>query len=357
MTPFIIAEIGINHNGDLSTALEMVQAAAACGADAVKFQSFRTRNIVRIDARAKAHLKRDGDKKSLYDTVRRWELSARDFEVILAEARRQNIFCFTSVFDKDSLAWVKKFNLPLIKIPSGEITNLELIRATAALNLPMIISTGMSTLAEVETALSVVGAGRKLVRTAAVSRLRRKFPVFNEGVVLLHTTNLYPAPPGSLNLSALETLRKSFACPVGYSDHSDGYAAAAIAISRGAYVVEKHFTLDRTMDGPDHAASMEPGEFQDFVKVIKGVPAMMGTGLKTPANEEREMIPLFRKSIVAERDIPAGTVVKRSMLGLKRPADGIPANMLHTVLGLKTCRKIREGSSLDWDDFKRPGRN
>lgn len=308
----------MNHGGDLAVARTMVATAAAAGADLVKFQSFIAAESISAGA-AKADYQRnvtDPD-ESQYEMVRRLELSRADHEVIVADCRRLGIGFLSTAFDVASFDMLVELGLDRVKVPSGEITNLPFLRHVARLGLPMIMSTGMATLAEIEAALDVV-------ERAGTERAE---------VTLLQCTTEYPAPFGEVNLRAMATLRAAFGLEVGYSDHTSGIEIAIAAAALGASVIEKHFTLDRGLPGPDHQASLEPAELTAMIGAIRHVEAALGDGIKRPSRSELRNRPIARKSLVARRAIRAGEPFTADNLTAKRPGTGISPMRWDDVLG------------------------
>jgi N-acetylneuraminate synthase/N,N'-diacetyllegionaminate synthase len=331
---YVIAEVGVNHNGDMDTALRLVEAAAAAGADAVKFQTFRAERTAAPDAALAAYQDRAGDGKgSQQALLRQLELSVDQF-VRLAEAcRDQGLDFMSTAFDLDSLAEVVALRPSALKSPSGEIDNFQFLDAMGATGLPVMLSTGTARLGDVDRALD------RLVRAGA------------RDIVVLQCTSSYPAPPESLNLRTLETFARAFARPVGFSDHSEGSAAALAARALGMCVLERHFTLDRSMKGPDHAASMEPADFAAMVRDLRVVEAALGDGLKTPAAAESDVRRVARRSLHAARDIAVGEVISSDAVTALRPAGGLAPDLLDEVVGRRATRAITAQDRLDWTDI------
>lgn len=305
-TPLVIAEAGVNHNGDLGVAKEMVAAARAAGADYIKFQAFRTEALVASGTATAAYQAANteaGDQSSL---LRRLELRPQDFAALVECCRAAGIGFLCTAFDVEQAKQLVAFGMDRIKVASGELTNFPSLIGLAKLNLPILLSTGMATLDEVGEAIGI------LRRAGAAD------------VTLLHCTSLYPAPFEALNLKAMVTMREHFGLPVGYSDHSLGDHAAIAAVALGASVIEKHFTLDRRLPGPDHKASLEPGEFAAMVRRLRETAAAFGDGVKRPAPGELETAALVRRSWHAAHDLAAGTVLGEEDVALKRPATGLP---------------------------------
>ncbi|MFA6034202.1 MAG: N-acetylneuraminate synthase [Myxococcota bacterium] len=330
----IIAEAGVNHNGDIKLAEKLVDAAADAGADAVKFQTFRADALATFEAPKAAYQKTTTDvRESQLEMLRRLELSDEGHRRVIDRCRQRGITFLSSPFDEQSADMLEGLGVPAFKIPSGEITNTPFLAHVARKGLPMIISTGMSTLKEVERAV-------EMVRTAG-----------NEKFVLLHCVSNYPAEPGSINLRAMKTMETAFNCPVGYSDHTEGSEISLAAIALGACVIEKHFTTDRTLPGPDHKASIEPHELTAFVAAIRNVERALGTGEKVPAVSEMDTARVARKSIVAALDIPFGAVITIDMLAVKRPGTGMSPGMIDAVIGKKARVGIKSGTLLTVDMF------
>lgn len=329
---FIIAEAGVNHNGRLDLALRLVDAAAEAGADAVKFQAFRADRLASRRAPKAAYQEAAGGKgEGQAEMLRRLELSAEDFAAIRMRCEERGIAFLATPFDDESLELLQRMAVPAFKIGSGDLTNLPFIRAVARCGRPVLLSTGMSTLGEV---------------AAAVAAFR---DAGGEDLLLFHCTSAYPAPYEHVNLRAMVTLRESFGVPVGYSDHTPGTAVALASVAMGACAVEKHLTLDRALPGPDHRASLEPGEFRDLVRGIRAVEAALGDGVKRPAPCEAEVRMVARKSVVAVRRIPAGSLIGADAVAIKRPGDGIPPAALAAVIGRRAAVDIEADEVLTWD--------
>jgi len=306
--PLVIAEAGVNHNGDLGRARDMVAAAARAGADVVKFQAFTATGLVARGAQTAAYQAANTGKDDQISLLGGLELSRNDFEVLAEDCRRHRIGFLATAFDADIVEALVGMGMDRIKVASGEITNTPALQRFARLGLPVLLSTGMATLDEVGAAVDTLqGAGA------------------NE-ITLLHCTSLYPAPADALNLRAMSAMAARFGLPVGYSDHSLGDHAAIAAVALGAAVIEKHFTLDRSLPGPDHKASLEPRELAGMIRKLRETVAMLGDGEKKPAPGEAETAALVRRSWHAARDIPAGTLLTEGDLALKRPADGLAPN-------------------------------
>ncbi len=328
----IIAEAGVNHNGSIDIALRLVDAAADAGADAVKFQTFKAEAIVsRAAPKAEYQIHATGNGESQLDMIRRLELSPDDHRQLLRHCESRDIAFLSTPFDVASARFlVQDLGLLKLKIPSGEITNALLLMEVARLGRPVILSTGMSTLSEVEEALGVLAFGYLHAPMLASRSAFRQAYVSDEGqaalqknVTLLHCTTEYPAPFDEVNLAAIDTLKSAFGLPVGFSDHTQGIAVPLAAVARGATVVEKHFTLDRTLPGPDHRASLQPDELAVMVVGIRQIEVAIGDGLKRPSAAELKNAPIARRSLVAARRIKAGEKFTEEKLAAKRPGNGV----------------------------------
>lgn len=312
----IIAEAGVNHNGSFNNALKMVDAAAEAGADYIKFQTFKTENLVTSSCRAADYQKINVGAESQADMLRKLELSHDEFRKINDYCKKKGVGFLSTPFDDDSIDFIASLNPDYIKVPSGEITNLPYLRRIAETEIPVIISTGMCELEDIKKALSV---------------FEGRYYIPNK-IILLHCTTEYPAPLKDVNLLAMQTLREKFGVPTGYSDHTRGIAIPVAAAALGAMVVEKHFTLSREMEGPDHAASLEPEELQQMVQSIREVEEALGVPIKKVTESERKNIIAARRSIVAARRIPCGKIIEKEDLAAKRPATGISPMLWDDVI-------------------------
>ena len=317
---FIIAEAGINHNGSLDLAKKMIDAAKSCGADAVKFQTFRTEDLVVKDKNTDSHFR----------MLKKLELNEKEFESLNSHCKNKNIIFLSTPFDSKSAEFLYKLRIPAFKIASGELTNLPLLRQIALYNKPIILSTGMSTLKEVREAVGVI------------------YSTGNKKLILLHCTSNYPAKYEDVNLKAMDTLKKEFNVAVGYSDHTQGIEVSVAAVAMGACVIEKHFTLDKIFSGPDHKASMEPEEFRGLVEAIRNIEKATGSGVKKPSQSEKKIKGIARKSIVAACDIKSGASLTPAMLSIKRPGTGIEPRYIKRLLNRKILTDIKEGQILTW---------
>lgn len=329
---YIIAEAGVNHNGSLELAQQLVDVAVQAGADAVKFQTFSAEQLVSASApKADYQVKTTGQTESQLELIKKLELSYHQFEELADYCRIKGIEFMSSPFDLSSVDFlVQQLHVTRLKIGSGEITNAPLLLRAAQSKKPVILSTGMSTLGEIEMALGVLAFGYigideqpslEAFREAYFSEEGQK--ELQEKVTLLHCTTEYPAPFSEVNLRVIDTLRNAYGLAVGFSDHTPGISIPIAAAALGAQVVEKHFTLDRSMPGPDHKASLEPQELQEMVKSIRQVEQALGTGIKIPTASELRNLPVARKSLVALKDIAPGERFSVDNLGIKRPGGGL----------------------------------
>ena len=332
---FVIAEAGVNHNGDVELALALCDAARAAGADAVKFQSFRAQDLVVADAPTAQYQQKNTGATSQFAMLQALELSEDAHQQIAAHCAQIGIEFFSTPFSLNALAMLVNLGVKRLKLSSAELTHPQLIQAAARTNLPLILSTGMGNLAEVEAAADWFKAARGNLR----------------GLSLLHCTSAYPAAPETLNLRAMQTLAANFQVPVGYSDHSIGAEASVVAVALGASFIEKHITLDKKMPGPDHSASMEPGEFAGMVASIRRVQTMLGDGVKAPNPAERDTAKVARRSVVLAREVPAGQALSGGDLALRRPATGIEPVHESALLGRCLVANGKPGQVLQWADL------
>ncbi|AVF02951.1 MULTISPECIES: N-acetylneuraminate synthase [Devosia] len=343
MSTFIIAEAGVNHNGDAALARRLVEVAAESGADAVKFQTFSADKLTAKGAAKAEYQKRatgDGDQ---YDMLKALEMSEVLHKELAALSSELGIEFMSTAFDEDSLDLLVALGIRRIKVPSGEITNYPFLRYMVRKNLPLIVSTGMADLAEVEEAIAVIAAERQSCGLSGSLK---------DIVTVLHCTSNYPAAVEDVNLNAMLTMGKATGMPVGYSDHTLGVAVSTAAVAMGARVIEKHFTLDKTMPGPDHAASLDPDDLKAMVDAIRAVEGALGDGIKAPTASEVPVRALVRRSVTTVRPIAAGSVIKPSDLTLMRPGTGIAPKDFEAVTGRKAARDIVAGKTLDWVDLQ-----
>lgn len=332
---FVIAEAGVNHNGDVALAHRLVDAAVDAGADAVKFQTFTADRIVTpTAAKATYQAAATGGAETQHEMLRRLELDAAAHAELMEHCRARGILFLSTPFDEPAADLLARLGVEALKVPSGELTNLPFLDHVARKGLPLIVSTGMADLGEVEQA----------VRT--VTGLDAAPPL-----ALLHCVSSYPTPPADANLRAMATLRACFGVPVGFSDHTAGQSVAVAAAAIGARVIEKHLTLDRSMDGPDHKASLEPGEFTTMVAGIRDALAALGDGMKRPRPIEAEIRRVARKSLVAARALAAGTVLTAGDLVAKRPGTGIAPSGLAQVVGRRLRHDVAVDHQIAWGDL------
>jgi len=324
---FIIAEAGVNHNGSLELAKDMVKVAAKAGVDAIKFQTFRAETLVTKDAiKADYQIKASGQSETQFEMLKKLELSFES-HLELLECCRLNQIEFLSPFDLTTVDLLLEMGLNKWKIPSGEITNLPYLRKIGALKKEIILSTGMSDLGEIEDALDVlIGAGTKL-----------------KEITILHCNTEYPTPMQDVNLKAMQTIKSAFpGIHVGYSDHTEGIEVPIAAVAMGAAIIEKHFTLDKNMEGPDHKASLEPDELKAMVIAIRNIEKALGSGIKKPSPSELKNKPIARKSIVAARDIRKGESFTEENLTAKRPGMGISPMRWNEVIGQSASKDYQQ---------------
>ncbi|EIN8284898.1 N,N'-diacetyllegionaminate synthase [Campylobacter coli] len=323
----IIAEAGVNHNGDLNLAKKLIEVAAKSGADFVKFQSFKAELCVSKNAKKAAYqLETTAKDESQLEMIKKLELDFNTHQLLISHAKQCGIAFLSTPFDLESIELLDDLGLEVFKIPSGEITNLPYLKKIAKLNKKIILSTGMSNLGEIEVALEVLC----------------KEGTQRANITLLHCTTEYPAPFDEVNLKAIQTLKNAFKLDVGYSDHTKGIHISLAAIALGASVIEKHFTLDKNMSGPDHKASLEPDELQELCTKIREIESALGDGIKQASKSERKNIGIVRKSLVAKKKIKKGEIFSEENLTTKRPASGISAMRYDEYLGKKASKDYEE---------------
>jgi N-acetylneuraminate synthase len=334
---FVIAEAGVNHGGDLGRARALVDVAAAAGADAVKFQTFTADRLVTRGAAAAEYQQRAlGGEISQHAMLSRLELSPAAHEALRAHCADRGIEFMSTPFDPDSAVYLAKLGVRRLKISSGDVTNVPMLEVVGGLGLPVILSTGMADLAEVEAAVATL-------RASGLADL-----------VLLQCVSNYPADPADTNLRVMDTYAARFGVPVGLSDHTLGLTIAIAAVARGARWLEKHFTLDRTLPGPDHQASLEPAELAALVRAVRAVEAALGDGVKRPVPAELPVRAVARKSVVAARDLPAGALIGPDDLVVLRPGTGLPPGRLRDLVGRRTARAVVAQTPLAEDDLAPP---
>ena len=323
MSVFIIAEAGVNHNGSLELAKKLIDVAVEAGADAVKFQTFKAVNLVSQTAEKADYQKQTTDEsESQFDMIKKLELDFDAHKNLIEYCKERKIMFLSAPFDHDSINLLNELGLKIFKIPSGEISNLPYLRLIGSLGKQVILSTGMSTLKEVGDALTIlVDSGTK-----------------KEDITVLHANTMYPTPMEDVNLNAMQTIQKEFDVAVGYSDHTLGIEVDISAVTMGASIVEKHFTLDKTMKGPDHKASLDPKELRAMVSAIRNIEKALGNGVKVPSRSEQPNITVARKSIVAKKMIKQGDVLTEENITVKRPGNGISPMKWNEVLGTLATR-------------------
>ena len=331
---FVIAEAGVNHNGSLEQAKRLIDAAHAADADAVKFQTFRSEKVVSpAAAKAKYQVETTGESGPQLEMIRRLELPPEAFRELAAYCRGRGILFLSTPFDAESADLLDEVGVPAFKVASGEITNWPFLEHIARKGKPMIVSTGMSEMDEIKSAVEVV-------RRAGNSQL-----------ALLHCVSCYPAAPESVNLRAIQTMAEQFQVPVGFSDHTLGTEIALAAVALGACVLEKHLTLDRNLPGPDHRASLEPDDFTALVRGIRQVESALGDGRKRRMPEEEDTARAGRRSLVATCALPAGTVLEEKHIAILRPGTGLPPAQRAQLIGRRTLRDIEPGAVLTLEMF------
>ncbi len=329
MSIFIIAEAGVNHNGSPETARRLADAAKAAGADCVKFQTFKAENLVSRGAQKAEYQKNTTGGGSQAEMLKKLELSYSDFTALKEYCDRIGICFLSTPFDPESINFLNTIDMPFWKIPSGEITNYPYLRAIARTGRPVVMSTGMCSMEEIREAIQALrenGAGE---------------------IRLLHCNTEYPTPFEDVNLKAMQTLRAEFGLETGYSDHTQGIEVPIAAAAMGAIIIEKHFTLDRNMEGPDHKASLEPEKLAAMVRAIRNIEKAMGNGIKAPSSSEKKNIPVARKSIVAKTGIRAGEILTEENLTTKRPGTGISPMRWNEVIGTKAVRDFEEDEQIE----------
>jgi len=319
---FVVAEAGVNHNGSISLGKKLVDAAKKAEADAVKFQTFKTEKVVTKYAKKADYQKLAGPDESQYEMLKKLELKHEEFAELSNYAKKKDIIFLSSAFDKESVDLLDNLGVPAFKVASGEIVNFPLLRHIARKKKPIILSTGMSAIEEIGDALEVIG---------------------KEGakeIILLHCVTSYPARIEDANLKTIQTLRKRFKLPVGFSDHTLGITVPVAAAALGAVLIEKHFTLDKKLPGPDHKASLEPDELKEMIAAIKDAKKALGTGIRRLTKEEKKIKNLVRRSVVAKANIPKGTIITEDMLDTKRPGSGIDPRHMNLIIGKRAKKNI-----------------
>lgn len=339
---YVIAEAGVNHNGSEELALQLIEVAAKAGADAVKFQTFKAESLVAKGTATAAYQKAQTGSDDQFAMLKGLEMSPELHILLLAHCKLHGIEFMSTPFDHGSAEFLVSLGMRIIKIPSGELTNLPLISKLAEYDLPMILSTGMATLDEVKEAVDVVRSVRE--------ELSFEKPL-DKVLTILHCTSNYPTADSDVNLRAISTLGSECGLPAGYSDHTSGIVVSVAAVAMGAQVIEKHFTLDKNLPGPDHKASLMPDELVEMVSQIRRVERCLGDGIKEPRSNELPIRELVRRSVVLARDKKIGDTLQPDDLVLLRPGTGIPPKDLHTLLGRKLKASKCAGELLSWEDL------
>lgn len=331
----IIAEAGVNHNGDINLAKKLIDAAAEAGVDYVKFQTFKASKLVSSDARKADYQNQNTNNstESQLDMLQRLEISEDQHYELVAYCKTKNIKFLSTAFDLESLDFLKKLGIDLFKIPSGELTNLPYLEKIATLSDSIILSTGMSSLSEIEETVSVLRANPKAQ------------------ITILHCNTEYPTPFSDVNLRAMNSLKEYFTTPVGYSDHTIGIEVPIAAVALGATIIEKHFTLDRAMEGPDHAASIEPDELKQMVVAIRNIEKALGSEVKQASSSEMKNIAIARKSIHLSRSMSAGEILTKEDFEMLRPGDGISPMKYHELIGRTLIKSLPKGQKISFQDF------
>ena len=331
---FIIAEAGVNHNGDKNLAVKLIDVAKECGADAVKFQTFKTEKVISKNTQMADYQKKNlGKEDSQIEMIKKLELSYKDFEDLKKYSDEEGIIFLSSPFDEESIEFLDNL-VPYYKIPSGEIVNYPYLKLIAEKNKPIIMSTGMANLSDVEKALDTIYSINQ-----------------DAEIYLLHCTTNYPTPYEEVNLKAMITLKEAFKLPVGYSDHTLGIEVPIAAVAMGAQIIEKHFTLDRNLLGPDHKASLEPIELKAMVNAIRNIEKALGDGIKKPNKSEKEIENVVRKKLVATRDIEPGKIISEKDIAIKRSNEGLTPEFLDIIVGKKIIKEIKEDEGFTWQHF------
>lgn len=329
---FIIAEIGVNHNGDIELAKKMIKSASECGVDAVKFQTYVSEELVLKNAEKADYQKKNASDESQFEMLKKLELSYDEFSKLKKYAQKCGVLFLSSPFDKKSVDLLEKLEVVAYKLGSGELNNFELIEYVQSKNKPIILSTGMATLEEIKETYDFI---------------KDKSNLF-----LLHCITGYPTSFEETNLNFIKTLQKEFEIPIGFSDHSPGIELPIAAVALGACIIEKHFTLNKNLEGPDHKASLNPEEFKEMVGAIRNVEVAMGDGIRKLSENENEIKKVARKSIVLNKCVKKGAILKKEMLSIKRPGTGIAPKNINELIGKTIARDLKSGTVLQWEDLE-----
>jgi len=334
---FIIAEAGVNHNGSVELAKQLIDVAANAGANAVKFQTFKTENLVsRGASKAAYQVEGTDENETQFEMLKKLELDVDTHRELMQYSNDRNILFLSTPFDHESIDLLNNLNIPIFKIPSGEITNLPLIRKIAQLNKKIILSTGMATMEEVAAAV-------QLITNSGTSK---------DKITVLHCNTDYPTPMLDVNLRAMITIQEKFDIAVGYSDHTLGIEVPIAAVSLGATIIEKHFTLDNSMEGPDHRASLEPKELIEMIIAIRNIENALGDGIKKPSSSELKNKIVARKSIYLKTALSKGKILTEKDLIMRRPGEGISPMDIENVVGAELLRDVHKDALLSWEDIK-----
>jgi len=327
---FIIAEAGVNHNGSLKLAKKLINKAGEIGVDAIKFQTFKSEDLVIEKSKMADYQKKNiGKNESQLEMLKKLELSEKEFIELKKYCDRKKIIFLSTPHTEKAIDFLEPL-VPVYKIASGDLTNLPFLEKVAKKQKPIILSTGMADLKEIEEVIEIIKKNK------------------NNKIFLLHCTTDYPCPTEEVNLRAILTLQQRFNLPVGYSDHTKSTLISIVAVSLGAKIIEKHFTLDKKLLGPDHKASLIPNEFRKMVKEIRIIEKAMGSGIKKPTKNEEKIKKLMRKSVVAKTDIPKGTRIQKEMIIIKRPGIGIEPKFFNKIIGKKTKKNIKKDQLISW---------
>lgn len=329
---FIIAEAGVNHNGNFKLAMKMIDAAKKAGADAIKFQTFKAENLVTFDAEKAEYQKSTDRAKSQFEMLKNLELSDEEFFKLKKYCDRKKIIFISSPFDMQSFKILKNIGLSAVKVASGEITNFPFLESAAKTKKPILLSTGMSKIFEIKEAVKFIQK-------------------YNSKIILLHCITNYPTEDIDANLNVIDAFSKNFNCIIGYSDHTKGILAPVAAVSKGVKVIEKHFTLDKKLEGPDHSSSLEPSELQEMIQNIRIIELMLGNGIRKPNKNEKNVSKVARKSIIAHKDIKKGKIIKKSDVIIKRPGTGIEPKYLSKIIGKKARKNIKKDKMIRKSDI------
>lgn len=323
---FIIAEIGVNHNGDMRLAKKMIKSASECGVDAVKFQTFVSEDLVTEDAKKADYQNENTSEETQFEMLKKLELTFEDFKELKDYALDNGVVFLSSPFDKKSVDLLESLDVPAYKLGSGELNNFELIDYVQKIGKPLIISTGMATLDEIKETYEFIDD--------------------KENLIVLHCITGYPTSFEEANLNFIKTLQLELNLPIGFSDHSPGIELPIAAVALGACVIEKHFTIDKNLEGPDHKASLNPVEFKAMVDAIRNVEVAMGDGVRKFSANESEIKKVARKSIVLNEDVKKGTIIQKEMLAIKRPGTGISPKYIGEVVGKTAIKDLKSGTLL-----------